>query len=108
MTFLTMSFEPAPADDILDVGALGLVDGLQHADSHVVVLAPDHVDLRVLGQVVLHDLEGIVAVPVAELAVENLDVGAGDRLVEAVLALLVDRDRQAADDDDFGIRRRCP
>jgi hypothetical protein len=30
-----------------------------------------------------------------------------DALVETVLALLVDRDRQATDDDDFGVRRRC-
>ncbi len=105
MTFLIMSLERRAADDILDVGALGLFDGLQHAHGHVVILAPHDVDLLVLGQEVLHHLEGVVAAPVAELAVEHLDLGARNALVEPVLALLVDRDRQAADDHDFRIRR---
>src|SRR5690606_39210863 len=93
------------ADDILDVAAPGLFDGFQHADQHVVVLRPDHVDLRIFGQIVLHDPERVVAVPVAVLTVEDLHIGTFDPLVEAILALLVDRDRQTADDDDFGIRR---
>ena len=83
--------------------ALGLLDGLEHRHRHVVVLAPHRVDMRIFGQEVLHHLERVVAAPVAELAVEDLDVRVLDRLLERVDALLVDRDRQALDDHDVAL-----
>ena len=74
ISVLTIAFMPAPPNTILMSLALGLLDRLQHADGHVVVGRPDGVDLLEARQVVLHHLEGVVAVPVAVLGVEHLDV----------------------------------
>jgi hypothetical protein len=74
-----------------------------NADDHVVVLRPHGVDLGMLDQEVLHHLERVVAAPVAVLAVEHLDVGALDAVHEGVVARFVDRNRQAADDDDVAL-----
>ncbi|ABX61633.1 Hypothetical protein BCAN_A0556 [Brucella canis ATCC 23365] len=90
----------------MNVGAIGLLDSFENANQHVVILRPDHINLRIFGQEVLHHAEGIVAVPVTILAVKHLDIGALDTLIETVLALLIDRDWQAANDDDLCIRGR--
>ena len=80
--------------------AAGLLDRLDGAQGNVVILGPHRLDVGETGQEILHHLEAVIAVPVGEFIVQNLDIGALDPLHEGVEALLVDRDRQAAQDDD--------
>jgi hypothetical protein len=92
------------AEHQLDVLALGLLDGLEHAHGHVVVGGPDRVDLLEARQEVLHHLEGVVAVPVAVLGVQQLDAGMVlHHGVEGVHALVVERGRDAAQRHDVAL-----
>ena len=104
ISVLTVLLGAGAAEDDLDVVALGLLDGLQHADGHVVIGCPDRVDLLEARQVVLHHLEGVVAVPVAVLGVQQLDVGIVlHHGVEGIHALVVERGRDAAQRDDVAL-----
>ncbi|CAM2161080.1 hypothetical protein PT2222_90297 [Paraburkholderia tropica] len=92
------------AEHDLDVAAFGLIDRLEHAHGHVVVGGPDGVDVLEARQEVLHGLEGVVAIPVRVLRVENLHV----RIVlqhrrKGVPALVVERGRNAAQRDDVAL-----
>src|SRR5690606_9513819 len=97
-------------DDLLHAGAAdhkhftfaaSLLDGFDRADGDVVVLGPNGLDVREAGQEVLHHAEAVVTVPVGELVVRNGDIRAFNASHEGVETLLVDRDRQAAQDDDI-------
>ena len=64
--------------DVLVDGTAGSLNSLQSADSHVIVVAEDNLDLVAeLGEVVLADLLTLVTVPVTALQVELLDLNAG-------------------------------
>ena len=89
------------AQDDLDVITLGLTGGLENTPGHVVIASPDRIDLLEARQIVLHDLKGIVAVPVAVLGIQNLDVGIILHYgLEALHALVVDRRRDAPKHDN--------
>src|SRR5690606_24449259 len=96
-------------DDLLHAGAAdhkhftftaSLLDGFDGADGDVVVLGSHGLDIREAGQEVLHHAETIIAVPVGEFIVQNGDVRTFNASHEGVETLLVDRDRQAAQDDN--------
>nr|WP_243700205.1 hypothetical protein [Paracoccus versutus] len=67
----------------------------------IVVAGPDAVNLGEAGQVVPHDLEGLVGVPVGILHVEDLDPRTLQRLLEGFDADSVDGGRDAAHHHDL-------
>ncbi len=85
---------------ILDVGATGLIDRLDNAEQHVVVVRPYSVDLRILGEIILHQRECLVLVPVGILDVEDLDVGLGNHVREALYALALLRQGTRETDEE--------
>ena len=78
MTFLTISFMPLPPSANLISLRPDCLIGFEHAEQHVVVIGPHRIDLWILGEIVLHQLEGFVAVPVCILDIEYLQLGAWD------------------------------
>ncbi len=52
--------------------------------------------MRIFGQVILHELERFVAVPVGVLDIEDLDARTLDHILEALDALVIDHGRDAA------------
>src|SRR5674476_203673 len=95
--FLDVVLRTSATQDKFDVGALGLLDGFLDAYRHVIVGSPDRINVFEAGQVVLHDLERIVPVPVAMFGVKYLDarIGLHDG-VERVHTLVVNHGRYAA------------
>ena len=57
--------------------------------------------MRILGQIVLHQAEGLVLVPVGILDVEDFDVGVLHHVGEALNAFVVDHRRDAPQHDDL-------
>ncbi len=91
------------AERELDLLAAGLLDRLEDTEQHVVVIGPHRVDLWIFGEVVLHQLEGLVAVPVRILDIEHLEPAAGNAVLEALDALVVDHRRDAAQHDEIAL-----
>lgn len=71
----------------------------------VVILSPDHINLRIFGQEVLHDTEASSRFQLPYWRSRIRRCILRRPLAETVLTLLIDRDRQAANDDDLGIGR---
>jgi hypothetical protein len=59
--------------------------------------------VRIFGQIVLHELERLIAVPVSVLNIENLEFGVLYAILGALDAFVVDNGGNAAQHDEIAL-----